>query len=106
MKGFDSKWCQCIKEFINRGCRLIINNDIGHYFQTRKGLWQGHTLSPILFKIVADMLAILINRAKEDGQVSGIIPHLVEGGLSILYITHIAANKGEKTKGKNKYLSD
>jgi hypothetical protein len=26
------------------------------------------------------MLAILIIRAKEDGQVSGLIPHLVDGG--------------------------
>jgi hypothetical protein len=30
------------------------------------------------------MLAIMINRAKEDGQVSGLIPHLVDGGVSIL----------------------
>ena len=30
------------------------------------------------------MLAIIIARAKEDGQVDGLIPHLVEGGVSIL----------------------
>ena len=30
------------------------------------------------------MLAVLIARAKEDGQVGGLIPHLVEGGVSIL----------------------
>jgi hypothetical protein len=30
------------------------------------------------------MLDILIERAKQDGQVGGLIPHLVEGGLSIL----------------------
>ena len=30
------------------------------------------------------MLAILINRAKVDGQVDGLVPHLVDGGLSIL----------------------
>ena len=41
-------------------------------------------MSPILFNIVADMLAILINRAKEDVQVTGLIPHLVDGGVSIL----------------------
>jgi hypothetical protein len=41
-------------------------------------------MSPILFNIVADMLAIVIARAKEDGQVEGLIPHLVDGGLSIL----------------------
>src|SRR6266540_1383109 len=30
------------------------------------------------------MLAILIARAKEDGQVGGLVPHLVDGGVSIL----------------------
>jgi hypothetical protein len=30
------------------------------------------------------MLAIMIERAKVDGQVEGVIPHLVHGGLSIL----------------------
>jgi hypothetical protein len=30
------------------------------------------------------MLAIIINRAKEDGQVDVLIPHLVKGGVSIL----------------------
>ena len=54
------------------------------YFQTRKGLRQGDPPSPMLFNIVADMLAILIARAKEDGQVGSLIPHLVEGGISIL----------------------
>jgi hypothetical protein len=29
------------------------------------------------------MLAILITREKEDGQIGGLIPHLVEGGVSI-----------------------
>jgi hypothetical protein len=41
-------------------------------------------MSPILFNIVVDMLAILIARAKEAGQIEGIIPHLVQDGLSIL----------------------
>lgn len=30
------------------------------------------------------MLSILIKRAKEDGQIRGVIPHLVDDGLSIL----------------------
>ena len=34
--------------------------------------------------IVADMLAILIKRVKDDGQIRGVIPHLVDDGLSIL----------------------
>jgi hypothetical protein len=38
----------------------------------------------MLFNIVADMLAILIERAKSDGQIEGVTPHLVDGGLLIL----------------------
>ena len=85
MKGFNPTWCKWIQDFTSRGSVGIrVNNDIGHNFQTLKGLRQGDPLSPILFNIVADMLAILINRAKEDGQIGGLIPHLVEGGVSIL----------------------
>jgi hypothetical protein len=49
-----------------------------------KGLQQGDPLSPIKFKIVADMLAIMIELAKDDGLVEWVIPHLVDGVLSIL----------------------
>jgi hypothetical protein len=50
---------------------IKVNDDIGHYFQTKKGPRQGDPMSPILFNIVADMLAVLIQRAKDDGQISG-----------------------------------
>jgi hypothetical protein len=36
------------------------------------------------FNIVAYMLAILMNRAKVDRQISGVVHHLIDGGLSIL----------------------
>jgi hypothetical protein len=74
-----------IQDFITRGSVVIkVNDDIGHYFQARNRLQQGDPLSPIHFNIIADMLVIIVNRAKEDGQVSGLIPHLVDGGVSIL----------------------
>jgi hypothetical protein len=47
-------------------------------------LRQGDPLLPILFNIVVDILAILIEHAKSDGQIEGVIPQLVDGGLSIL----------------------
>jgi hypothetical protein len=33
---------------------------------------------------VVDILAILIKRAKTEGQINGVVPHLMEDGLSIL----------------------
>jgi hypothetical protein len=70
-----------IASFVQEGSVGIkVHDDIGHYFQTRKGLRQGDPLSPFLFNIVADMLVILIAREKEDGHVGGLFPHLVGGG--------------------------
>jgi hypothetical protein len=56
MKGFSPEWCALIHSFVSRGSVAIkVNNDIGPYFQTKKGLQQGDPLSPILFSIVTDM---------------------------------------------------
>jgi hypothetical protein len=51
--------------------------------QTKKGVRQGDPLSLILFNLVVDTLAVLIKRAKTDGQIEGVIPHPVNDGLSI-----------------------
>jgi hypothetical protein len=69
---------------LQRSCGVRINDDIGPFFSTHKGLRQEDTLSPILFNIVADMLVVLFARAKEEHQFNGIVPHLIDGGLSIL----------------------
>jgi hypothetical protein len=85
MKDFSEKWCQWISHFVTKGSVGIkVNDDVGRYFQTKKGLRQEDPLSPLLFNLVADMLTLLISRAKEDGQITGLVPHLVEEGLSIL----------------------
>jgi hypothetical protein len=85
MKGFSDEWCALIHNFIFGGSVAIkVNGDVGNYFQMKKGLRQGDPLSPMLFNIVADMLAIIIERAKVDGHIEGVVPHLIDGGLSIL----------------------
>ena len=61
-----------------------MNDEVRNFFQMKKGLHQGDPLSLLLFDIVAYMLTILINRAKDVGQLSGVVPHLVDGCLSIL----------------------
>ena len=86
MKGFSSTWCEWISKVISRGSVAVkVNDNLGHYFQTRKGVRQGDLLSPILFNIVVDMLTILISRAKEAEQIQGVVPHLVDEGLSVLH---------------------
>ena len=66
---------------------IKINDEIGPYFQTKRGLRHGDPMSPILFNIIADMLALIIKRAKDDDQIRGVIPHLLDDGLSILQYT-------------------
>ena len=85
MKGFSPVWCKWIEEVVSQGSVGVkVNNEIGQNFQTRKGLRQGDPLSPILFNLVVDMLAILVSRAKNCGQFRGLVPNLVDDGISIL----------------------
>ena len=85
LKGFSHKWISWIQQVTEKGTVGIkVNDNIGHYFQTKKGVRQGDPLSPILFNIVVDILAILIDRAKETELIRGLVPNLVDNGLSIL----------------------
>jgi retron-type reverse transcriptase len=85
MKGFSSQLCRWIDSVIQGGhVGIKVNDHVGQNFQTKKGLRQGDPLSPLLFNIVVDMLAILINRAKNKGHINGVVPHLVDNDLSIL----------------------
>jgi len=59
MKGFSRRWCEWIKNVVSKGnVNVKVNDDLGHYFQTKKGVRQGDSLSPFLFNLVADMLTI------------------------------------------------
>ena len=50
-----------------RSVSIKLNENVGP-FQSKNGLGQGDPLSQIPFNIVGDMLIVLINKAKEDGQ--------------------------------------
>jgi hypothetical protein len=72
MKGFPNFWCQWTERVVSKGSVGVqVNDDLGHFFQTKKGLRQGDPLSPILFNLVADMLTVLIERSKGMGLFDG-----------------------------------
>jgi hypothetical protein len=85
MEGFSGEWRALVHNFVFRENVIIkVHDEVDRYFKTKKILMQGDPLSPILFNIVADMLVIIIECAKVDGQTEGVVPHLVDGGLSVL----------------------
>jgi hypothetical protein len=49
-----------------------------------KGVRQCDPLSPLLFNLVVDALATMLDRTKLTGLVKGLVPNLVEGGLTHL----------------------
>jgi hypothetical protein len=63
---------------------IKVNDDVGTYYLTLKGLRHCDALLPMLINIVFDMLAIMIECVKVDSLIEGVIPHLVDGELFIL----------------------
>jgi hypothetical protein len=85
MKCFSPTWCKWIETIVSEGSVGVkVNGERGPYFLTRKGLRQRAPLSPSFFNLVADILATFISRAKSNGLFQGLVPDLVEDGLSIL----------------------
>ena len=85
MKGFTPRWCKWIESIVSGGnVGIKINEKMENFFQTKKGLRQGDPLSSVLFNLVTDMLAVFISRVGIVEQLKGLVPHLVDGGLSIL----------------------
>lgn len=74
-----------MKQIIEGGrVGININGTPNEYFRTFKGLRQGDPLSSLLFNLVSDTLATMLDRARSAGKIVGLTPELIEGGLTHL----------------------
>lgn len=84
-RGFCDKWLKWIKEVVSGGSLNIkLNNQLGPYFVSHKGVRQGDPLSPILFNFVADCLTRMVHNAQNNGMIKGLAENLIPNGVAIL----------------------
>jgi hypothetical protein len=62
---------------------INLNGEPGEFFGTHKGLRQEDPMS-MLFNLVADALATIRKKGCQEGLIKGLIPELVDGGLTHL----------------------
>lgn len=61
-----------------------VNDKIGPYFKTFKGLRQGYALSLFFFYIATDALAVIMNKANEHGLMKGMLGENLYNGVNML----------------------
>jgi hypothetical protein len=61
-----------------------INDELGPYFQSAKGVRQGDPLSPTLFNMVGESLTKMVLTAKKNGLFVGLAADLIPNGIAIL----------------------
>jgi hypothetical protein len=84
-KGFDSGFVHRIMQLVSGGQTAIsINGVVGPYFRSKRGVRQGDPLSPLLFDLVVDALALILKKASVAGHIKGVISHLLPGGVTHL----------------------
>jgi hypothetical protein len=64
MKGFDSGFVHRVMQLVDR-CQTttVVNAEIGSYFQNNKGVRQGDPISPLLFNLIANALALILDKS-------------------------------------------
>uniref|UniRef100_A0A453NC83 Reverse transcriptase domain-containing protein n=1 Tax=Aegilops tauschii subsp. strangulata TaxID=200361 RepID=A0A453NC83_AEGTS len=85
LRGFSDTWCGWIKEILLNGTVSIkLNNQVGPYFQSAKGVRQGDPHSPFLFNLAADCLVKMITNAQKNKMLVGLAPDLIPNGVAVL----------------------
>ena len=84
-KGFESGVIHRLMQLVTGGRTAIsIIGEVGIFFRRKRGVRQGDPSSPILFNFMVDALAGMLEAAKREDHIHGVVPHLIEGGVTHL----------------------
>uniref|UniRef100_A0A8I6XWR9 Reverse transcriptase domain-containing protein n=1 Tax=Hordeum vulgare subsp. vulgare TaxID=112509 RepID=A0A8I6XWR9_HORVV len=84
-RNFDPRWIDWIRRILVGGTISVkLNDEVGEYFQSAKGVRQGDPVSPFLFNLAADCLTKMVLKAQANGLFTGLAADLVENGVAIL----------------------
>ncbi|KAJ0826227.1 putative RNA-directed DNA polymerase [Helianthus annuus] len=73
-KGFPDRWCLWIKGILQSArSSVLVNGSPTFEFQCFKGMRQGDPISPFLFILVMDVLSGMLERAKNEGSINGLV---------------------------------
>jgi hypothetical protein len=76
-RGFSAKTISWIKAVTHGGSVGVkLNNIIGDFFLTSKGLRQGDPLSPLLFNLTVDVLTRVLIKAANANLIKGLCSNL------------------------------
>jgi hypothetical protein len=84
-KGFDAGVVHLISQLVMGGQTAIsINGEVAPFFRNGRGVRQGDPLSPLLFNFMVEALSIILTSAAAAGNIVGVVPHLIPGGITHL----------------------
>ena len=80
-RGFCETRCAWIRQVVTGGTVCVkLNNQLGPYFVSHKGVRQGDPLSPILFNFAADYLTRMVRQAQRNGMITGLADNIFHMG--------------------------
>jgi hypothetical protein len=84
-RGFCETWCRWIEKVVDSGTLSVkVNDSMGGYFKSKKGVRQGDPLSPLMFNLAADCLAKMIHNAQDNSLIKGLVSDLIPNGVAVL----------------------
>lgn len=85
MRDFNPQLIEWIRKVLVGGTVSVkLNDEIGAYFQSSKGVRQGGPLSPFLFNLATDCLTKMVLKAHQNGMFKGLAADLIPNEVAIL----------------------